>query len=218
MILFGLHKKCDFYLKTAFVFLFIFSLFSCAVDEAEISSASLSLLLEYSSGENFPDARLAVFIQTKNSVQRTESFSVENLNSSFIWNVGKPGIFESGGKQYAYSTFLKAPDGENIPKGDYKIVYNDAAGNSSEFTVQMNYDENLLKKKSSEIESSIPEKVENVALYDDMNELIYFGKNKSGWTSNEAILKEYKSAVSKRICYSTPSNSVICFMPEIPLK
>lgn len=201
-------------LKSCFILAAVFLFFSCAVDDAEISNASTSLILEYSDEKNPPSVRLAVFVQTKNAVQRTDSFSAENLDSGYVWNVSSPKMFETNGNQYAYSTALKAPDGENIPKGSYKIVYYDAAGNSSEFIVQLNYDDSLLEKKSSEIQDVIPSKVENLAVYDDMNELIYFGKRKSNWTSNRAIQNEYKVASSSRVCFSTPSNSVICFMPE----
>lgn len=192
----------------------IFSFFSCADDEAEISNATESLILEYPDFENFPEARLAVFIQTNNAAQRTESFSAESLDYGYVWNVSSPEIFESDGNQFVYCTELKPPDGERVPEGNYKIIYNDAAGNSSEAIVQLDYDENLLGKKSSEIADFISEKVENIALYDEMKELIYFGKRKNSWNSNSVMLKEYKNAFSMRVCYSNPSNSLICFMPE----
>ncbi|MDY2843020.1 MAG: hypothetical protein SOT81_03430 [Treponema sp.] len=194
------------------------SLFSCAVDEAEISTASGSLILDYENDESVPDSRLAVFIQTKNSVQRTDSFSAENLDSGYIWNVPSPSLFETDTRQFAYSTNLKAPDGENIPKGIYKIVYNDAAGNSDEFSLKIDYDDKLLEQKASEIAGLISGKTENLAVYDEADELIYFGRRKSGWTSNAAILNEYKIASYTRVCYSTPSNSVICFMPAVFLR
>lgn len=204
--------KKTFFLIFSFVVLPLF--FSCAVDDAEISTASASLILEYSDEENPPETRLAVFVQTKNAVQRTDSFSAENLDSGYVWTVSSPEMFESNGKQYAYSTRLKAPDGEKIPKGSYKIVYYDAAGNSSEFVVQLSYDDSLLEKKSSEIQNSINGRIENLAVYDEMNELVFFGKRKNSWTSNRAIQNEYKIAASSRVCFSSPSNSVICFMPE----
>lgn len=192
--------------------------FSCAVDDAEIATASASIVLDYKDDENPPDVRLAFFIQTKSAVQRSESFSAENLNSGYFWNVRSPEMFESGNRQYVFSTELKAPEGDKIPKGSYKIVYNDAAGSDSEFTLQVNYNDALLEKKSSEIQNFIQGKIENIAIYDEMNELIYFGKRKNSWTSNRAIQNEYKVASSSRVCFSTPSNSVICLMPEESLK
>lgn len=202
-------------LFTIFLIFFVFlSFLSCAVDDAEISSASESLILDYENEEKIPDVRLAVFIQTKNAVQRTESFSVENLDSGYVWKVNSPEMFESGDRQFAYCTDLKAPEGENIPKGSYKIVYSDAAGNSSEYIVPLNYDDTLFEKKSSEIAEKIPGKIENLAVYDEMGELVYFGKRKNEWTSVSSIRNELKIASSMRVCYSTPSNSVICLMPE----
>ena len=191
------------------------SLFSCAMEEAEVSAASGSLILDYENEESFPDSRLAVFIQPKNSVQRTDSFSAENISSGYVWNVSFPSLFETDTRQFAYCANLKAPDGESIPKGGYKIIYNDAAGASAEFSFEIEYDDSLLEKKSSEVAALISEKIENLAVYDENDELIYFGKRKSGWTSNAAILSEYKIASYTRVCYSTSSNSVICFMPAV---
>lgn len=207
-------KNRCFFLEVCAGICLIFLLFSCAGDTAEISNATESLILEYSNSESFPESRLAVFIQPDNAVQRTEDFSVENLEHGYVWNVNSPEIFEASGKQFAYCAELRPPDGEHFPKGNYRIVYNDAAGNSSEVIVQLDYDENILRKKSSEIAGFISEKVENIALYDEMNELIYFGRRKNGWNSKSDMLKEYKNAFSMRICYSSPSNSLVCFMPE----
>lgn len=214
MKLFSSLRVCLKFSLKAFFVLSLFFFFSCAQDEAEISSASAGLVLDYADNESLPSSRLAVFIQTKNAVQRSESFSAENTELSYVWNVNSPLMFESNGRQYAYNDMMKAPEGEKIPCGKYRIIYNDAGGNSCEYEVQLSYDEALLEKKAGEAEDYIQGKIENLALYDEAGELIYFGKKKSSWNSPSAIQNEYKVAFSMRVCFSNPSNSVICFMPE----
>ena len=64
----------------------------------------------------------------------------------------------------------------------------------------------------------MPNPNENIAIYDESGELLFMGRAKASWKSNADILRDFKLAESKRICYVTPGNTVICFMPEEKLK
>ena len=200
------------------VTIFSLSFFSCSENEADVVSATASTVFDFSDEENPPAQRLAVFFQVSNEVQRTESFTVSHADSGYSWFVAKPGIFTGMNKNYAYSVNLNAPEGEEIPTGTYSVIYTDAAGNEDSISFAVNYKRELLSSTAEKCREYLTNPIENVAVYDDGGELLFMGKAKNSWKTNEAILKDYKLACTKRICYVTPGNSVICMMPEEKLK
>lgn len=203
----------------AFSFLFIsLSFFSCADNEADVVQASGTMIFDFKDNESLPDVRLAVFLQVTNDVQRTESFTISHEKSGYFWNVSNPGIFTGMNKKYAFSLNLTAPEGSEIPKGTYRVKYFDAAGKDDEISFSVNYDEKLLKSNAQNFRDTLTNSNENLALYDDSGELLFMGKAKNTWKSNDAILKDYRVAKTKRLCYVTPGNAVICMMPEEKLQ
>ncbi|WP_407429303.1 hypothetical protein [Treponema sp.] len=188
--------------------------FSCSDSETDVVTVTASTIFDYSDNENPPSARLAVFFQVTNEVQRTDSFVVSNEKSGYSWNVKNPGIFTGLNKNYTYSLNLSAPEGESIPVGSYSAVYYDAAGNEDSINFDVNYSLELLKSNALKCKDFLGKYNENIAVYDDSGELLFMGKAKASWKSNESILKDYKTAFSKRICYVTSGNSIICMMPE----
>ena len=121
-------------------------------------------------------------------------------------------------KNYAYSVNLNAPEGESIPTGSYSVIYSDAAGNQDESKFSVNYKKELLTSNVENFKDFIPNSNENIAIYDDTGELLYMGKAKSAWKTNNMILRDYKLAETKRICFVTPGNTVVCMMPPEKLK
>lgn len=193
-------------------------LFSCSESEADVVSASGTAVFDFADSESAPSMRLAVFLQVTNEVQRTESFTVSHAESGYSWTVAKPGIFTGMNKSYAYSANLTAPEGKAIPEGAYSAIYYDAAGNQDEAPFSLSYKKELLDARSENCKELLPGATENIAIYDDAGELLFMGKAKASWKTNEAILKDYKLAVTKRICYVTAGNTVICLMPSENLK
>lgn len=196
--------------------LFLLCFFSCAESDADITSASSAVIFDFSDNENPPSARLAVFLMLANEAQRTESFSVSHEDSGYTWFVAKPEIFSENknGKNYACSLNLVPPDGEDIPVGAYTVVYSDSAGNDDDAVFSVNYDEKLLSSTTANFKDFLGSLTENIAIYDDSDELLFMGKAKKAWTSNAAILKDYKLADTKRLCYVTAGNAIICLMPK----
>ena len=199
---------------SAFSLLFV----SCADSEADVISASATMVFDFADAESVPSSRLAVFFQVTNEVQRTERFSVSNAGSGYTWDVTNPGIFTGMNKNYAYALNLSAPDGEPIPVGEYTVRYYDAAGNDDTMQFTVNYDEGLLTATVENCKDFLKSSTENIAIYDEENELLFMGKEKKSWKTNSAILKEYRIAQTKRTCYVTPGNTIICILPAENLK
>ncbi|MCR4823638.1 MAG: hypothetical protein K5873_12290 [Treponema sp.] len=201
-----------------FLAFFSFFIFSCSDSEADVAIVTSSIIFDYYDNESLPSQRLAVFLQVTNDVQRTDSFTISHDKSGYSWNVVKPGIFRGMNKNYAYSANLSAPVGEYIPTGLYSVVYFDAAGSEDSVTFSVNYKEELKSSKASDCQQILGNSIENIAIYDDAEELLFMGKAKSNWKTNANILKDYKLASTKRICYVNPGNTVICMMPAENLR
>lgn len=192
--------------------------FSCADNEADVVSATGTMIFDFKDEESSPESRLAVFLQVTNDVQRTDNFTISHEKSGYLWNIAKPGIFTGLNKKYAFSLNLTAPLGSKIPQGAYSVKYFDAAGKDDETVFSVNYDEKLLKSNAKDFKELLTNPQENVAVYDDSGELLFMGKAKNNWKTNADILKDYRIAWTKRICYVTPGNTIICMMPEEKLK
>jgi len=198
--------------------IFSLGLFSCSESEADVVSVQGTTIFDFKDDEFNPTCRLAVFLQVTNEVQRTESFTVSNKYSGYSWNVAKPGIFTGMNKSYAYSVNLNAPEGESLPTGEYSVKYCDAAGNEDEVKFFVNYKKELLTSTTANFKEFLPNSIENIAIYDDAGELLFMGKAKNSWKTNDAILKDYRLAETKRICYVSSGNTIICMMPSEKLK
>ena len=205
-------------LQILFIFFLSLAFFSCSDSEADVVSATGTVVFDFKDNESAPATRLAVFLQVTNEVPRTESFSVYNSESDYTWNVAKPGIFSGTNKNYAYSANLNAPSGESIPTGEYSVKYFDAAGNDDEAKFSVSYEKKLLTANAQNFKDFLTNPTENIAIYDDAGELLFMGKAKSAWKTNEAIQKDYKLADTKRICFVTSGNTVICMLPAEKLK
>ena len=200
------------------LFMLSFLCASCADSEADVISATSTVVFDYDSADASPSVRLAVFLQVTNAVQRTESFSVSHAQTGYSWNVTKPEIFTGLNKSYAFSLNLNAPEGETIPTGEYAVTYYDATGGDDEIKFSVNYKKELLSVTAEKCRDFITNPTENIAIYDETGELLFMGKAKNNWKNNEAILKDYKLASTKRTCYVSPGNAVICLLPEEKLK
>ena len=206
------------FFRCALIFLFSLLLFSCAESVADVVSASSTTIFDFADSENPPEQRLAVFLQVTNEVQRTDSFKISHDKTGYVWNVIKPGIFTGQNKSYAFSLNLNAPECENIPEGEYTVTYFDAAGNEDSVKFTVTYKKELISSNSQNVKALLQGATENIAIYDDSGELLFMGKPKNTWASNEIILKDYKLAESKRLCYVTSGNTIICMLPAEKLK
>ncbi len=204
------------------VWLFFFSLFlffSCSDDNAAINSVSSSIVCDFSDADSSGELYLAVFVQCQSSPQRADRIILKKLQSDYVWEVSSPLIFSGNSKNYVCCTKIKAPEGEYIKNGEYELTYIDAAGNEDTASFYVNYSENLIFATAEDVRDVIGNHIdETVALYDNNNNLLYYGKPKNNWKQNSRILNDYRDAVSKRVFYTTALNSIVCMMPVENLK
>ena len=202
------------YFSFLLVLITAFSFFSCADAEPELILATSSVVFDYADDAGLPQTRLAVFVQMDSEVQRAERLEMENRDTGYNWRVSAPRLFTNGDKKWACYTNLQPPAHVDLPAGVYDFRYIDAAGEEATSSFIVSYPSALLKTKSDEAAAFLSSIAENLALYDKNNVLVYFGKPRSNWTSNAAILRDFNAAVTKRRCLSSDNNRVVCMMPE----
>lgn len=207
-----------FFSASVFFLLVPFLLCSCADSDADVISVTASVVFDYGTEKSAPVSRLAVFSAVSSDARRADSFTVTNKKSGYVWTVWNPSVFKGDSREYACAAALSAPYGETIPAGEYEIVYYDAAGEEDAMRFFVDYDEHIPESSADELKDVLKGSSEYVAVYDSEGELLYMGRPKASWIDNSAILREYRIGDTKRICYVTPGNGVVCMLPPEKLR
>jgi len=161
-----------------------------------------------------PTMRLSAFVQTAADERRVDFVRLVHDSSGLEWKCSSPRkIAENDASVWAgYTNFVPAT-GELIPQGQYSFYYNDMAGEESRTRFTIVYPETLPKTPANLFLSTFSSRDEIMAVYDKDDTLIYFGKRKENWTSNNEIKSTYGLAEKIRICYKMNGGGVICMMP-----
>jgi len=215
------NNKFRFILNPVLYVLLVFSFcsISCDSGDPEILTTNATSVFDFKDNKSSAQAHLSIFLSMNNQLQRTEAIEVFYKDKGYTWKISEPQLFESDGKKWAGSCNIRFPQGKSIENGLYIITYTDLGGNEVQTTANVAFDKKLLSCKASEVKKYIKEPVtENTALYDENDNLIYFGKKKNQWNNDSDILKDYKNAVSVRECYSSANSSVLCMMPVRKIK
>lgn len=195
---------------------FILSLFvifeSCTQVTPELRNSNYSVVFEYDAAQEFPDARLSIFVESDSDVRRFERIIVKSLETGYVWDFDDIKKIEIDGIKYAGATNLIAPENEVIPTGAYIITCVNADEKQAELKITVSYDEALYELKENEIEDFIAKKNGNkkVAIYDKDNSIIYYGPRTENLQTTRDIWNYYRNAEYYQDILSTSSNTVIC--------
>ncbi len=199
------------------VLFFAFFLFSCADSSPELSEVNPYLVLEFEEQKALSDSFLSVFVKMPHDSRRAESFVVKSLDDKHKigWKIEEPGVFDVDGEEFVYALRLCHQENQQLPKGKFTLFYKDAGGQEVEIDFDFSYEDALIFSSKDDISSLIAQKTENLALYDENNALIFFGKAKTAWKTDSDIKKDMKTAESKRIVlYSKDSQIIVLFPVE----
>lgn len=196
-------KKIGFFLFSLF---FIFICFSCADTTPAIISVHSTLVYEFEKENEDPVLRLSVFVSPDTEAARLSYIEIEHEETGLVWKITEPTIIKSGKKEYAGCTNLAPVTGETFPIGKYLLKYTDLASRSAEKTFYIksvasiektpltaaNYKDVANKKICKEFI------FDRVILYDENNQLVYYGGQKKEFSKLEEIRKNYVDARTMR--------------------
>lgn len=189
-------------------------IFSCSDSSPQIISLQPIVVLDYKNYDSFPKSKLSIFMMTGSSPQRAASIEIKKPDSSLTWIDSNPEMFSFDGANYVCSENITPPYGTSIQNGNYTINYADLAGEEMNISFSINYDHRFLSSNATHVISLLEYYTENLALYDEGENLIYYGKIKDAWKTDNDILREFKNAFVKRRCLVTQNNSVLILMPK----
>lgn len=189
---------------------------SCSDSEPEISSVKSYVIFDYASENALPEVRLAVFSEISEDVRRAEVVSVKCLTNNYEWNCTEPVLFSDTKKQWAGYTKLLVPKGALIPQGAYSFVYYDAGEKSASIPFFVNYDEDAVKLKASQILEHLGEdKKPLIEVYSAKGSVLYYGMLKNGWADDKKIFSSDRTYESFRRIYTVSSGNVMYVMPPV---
>ncbi len=216
--------------KKNYLYFFLFVVFllfsSCADTTPSILSVNAFVVYEYKDTKSKPIERLSVFVQPATEAERFKEMTVESLETGYIWKIQDAQIMSTGKRSFVGNSSLLPYWDEKIPTGDYRVVYTDCASRQAErvFTIRekksltdnpissLNYNDVLSKKQAKDFV------FDRVVLYDENNEIIYYGGNKRDFNKIEQIRSKYPDA--RKMCtarITSDSMYAIVFAPvELP--
>ena len=199
-----------------FLLLSAFVLFnSCSNNVPEISNAKLSIIFDYDSNEALPQARLSVFVQADSNPRRFESIYVTSAKTDFVWESSNLILAENEQKKYCGLTNLVMPQKEQIPSGEYTVLFRQSDEEQKEIKVYLNYDKELYNTKGSEVASFMRRNSASrmITIYDKEKNIIYYGNRSQEFSTARGIWNVYPEAAEYQESWINSNETVICNMP-----
>lgn len=208
-------KKIFFCGPILILFSFVSLFLSCSDSTPTINSVVSSVIFQFDDETSFPATRISLFAST-NEIQRVEQMRAINETTGLVWNIAAPRKFQSKDNvSWTGYTNLVPASGSSIPMGRYDLFYTDSAERECDANFYISYPKDYIEKKASDFPGAIQSTyTTNVALYTVDGSLLFYGKKKKTWSTNEMILKDYMLADTMRICYGVSNDSVIIMMPR----
>lgn len=195
-------------------FCFLPVVLSCRQNEAEVLSASGSLVFDYDDYESFPSVRLSVFVNTKNEAQRTQSICINSSDENFFWMIDNPVLIKGNEKNWSGHANLVLAENLKFSNGKYTVKYTDAQGNEDETAFILSFNTDLYSSKPSEIKSLVKSPLSSTyVIYDKDMTVLYCGNKKNTWKSAVNVLRDYNKAFYIRKTMSNTSGSLLFLLP-----
>lgn len=200
--------------KIVFILIIILSFISCTQTVPEVKMAKSTVIFDYTDSAAFPEARLAVYVQSETNVNRYDSLKLTSPFPGYMWETKEISKLVLSNKTYVGYTNFSLPEGMKLPAGNYTAVYVNADEKNAEINVSVNYDSKIYDLKSSEIDKYMMDNNgdKKIAVYDSDNVLIFYGDY--DFTSSEDVKRKYKNGNTYNIVWNCMAGSVMCILPS----
>lgn len=172
--------------------------------------------------EDKATVRLSVFLSPTQDIRRSKSIEISHPRSKLTWKIDNPKIYTNENKTYFGYSDLVVPEDFTFPDGIYELKYFDVADRSATETFNISLLKSMTDTKDGFVKASdvISRKAgtectqQKIILFDAIGKELFFGFYSSQLDSDKKILKLFPDAVTKRIYFCTPNNSVGILLPE----
>ncbi len=189
-------------------------IFSCSDSVPEIAKVSYYIVFDFEEAEKKPEVSLSVFLQLESEARRASKIVISKNSNDYLWIVDNPKIFLSDDKNYVFVKNLCASSADDGFEGAYTVFYSDLTDNETEGNFIVAYDKRLVDSTPENALSFAKGAQKNIAIYNEKDEMIYFGKPKDNWKEPNKILENFNKAVSKRDVYFTAGSGAYILMPK----
>jgi hypothetical protein len=210
-------------MKKAIAFSSIFPLLlliaSCADSVPAIADAKLMTVFEFSAEGAHPSMFLFEMVYPTSNIDFADSLRLTHPASGFVWKSINPLELRDNNVVWICSPRLAPYNNEDgFAEGQYLAAYTDTSGRVSERAVQLAFPEGLKTATAQTAAALLPENaVTKIAVYDEDDNLLYYGERSDDMTANDEIHSRYPTAFSYRECISTSGNAVTVLLPPVYL-
>ena len=198
------------------VFLVLSALFcSCSNNAPQIANAKLSIIFDYDSYEELPEARLSVFVEAISNPRRFESIYVSSNKNELVWESSNLIMAENKETKYCGITNMVMPQKEEIPSGEYTISYRQADEEEKEIKAYLNYNKELYKTVGEQAAEIMKKNAASrmLIVYDQEKNIIYYGPRSQDFSTARGIWNTYPQAAEFQESWVSSNGSLICNMP-----
>lgn len=194
----------------------LFCVSGCSESDPKLLSADATVVFDFQSEHSVASSRLSVFVETESDAHRVEKISVVSRSTQYEWSAFEPVIIASDKKQWAGYTDFVCPASRQIPAGIYRFVYTDGEGREAETSFSVFYPDELVSCTASDVRAVLGDEfLEQVAVFDGNDALLYYGLKKDGWTEPAALFSSVKDSVCYRTCLVVKNATAVCVLPAI---
>jgi hypothetical protein len=185
---------------------------SCTDSPPRIQNVRFKAVFDYSLPEAPPEYYALLFVQPETE-SRAAAVALVHVQSGYIWNITDPVHLRTGGAAWIGSPRLVADFGA-FPQGQYIVRYTDTSEREMEALVNLSYPADLAESSEAQARQNIPASSQRqIAVYDETENLLYFGEKKQYWAYWSDIKKEIAEARFYRECFTAPGYSCVIMLP-----
>ncbi len=207
-----------FFQKHFILFLCLISLAlisACSNNIPELGNARLSVVFDYNSKDDLPQARLSVFVESISNPRRFDTITVSSNKNEYVWEANDLILAADQEKTYCGVTNFVMPKNEQIPSGEYTIVFRQADDEQIEIKRILSYDKSLYETKGSDVAQVMKKFYSSrmLTIYDESKKIIYYGPRTSELLDARGIWNNYREAAEFQESWINQSGTIICNLP-----
>ena len=203
--------------KILLALFFVSSLFffACSNNVPQIQNARFSVVFDYENYEDFPTARLSVFVEATSSVRRFDTIKITCDQNEYLWEATDLIFAADENNTYCGITNIVMPAKEQIPSGEYTIVFHQSDDEEKEIKRTLSYDKTLYETKANDVPDLMRRLygTKMLTIYDDTKKVIYYGPRTTELMDARGIWNNYREAAEFQESWVNQNGTVICNMP-----
>ena len=207
----------NFFQKHLFLFSVLICLIeiSCSNNVPEIQNTKMMVVFDYENMQDLPKARLSIFVEATSNPRRFETVTVSCDKNEYIWEATDLVLASDASNNYCGVTNFVMPANEQIPSGEYTIVFRQSDEEEKEIKRTLSYDKSLYKAKATDVPEIMKKYygTKMLTIYDDTKKVIYYGPRSAELNDARGIWNNYRDAAEFQESWVNQNGTVICNLP-----